>query len=143
MGTVFKVAKNKLGLNQNREEVAAFMHPAVKASDIVIPVIDWDKESFRPTWINCEKADPIPSGYFENKYGMRLPAILAFAADGKTGMNDLVDKLGKLLRDAPNIDPSDLFGAGNWGIYKGNPVIIDLGISHTPTYDISVLDKSS
>lgn len=54
--TVLKVAKNTKGLAQNEAELDILNDGYVGKLDIVIPLVDYDKENPQPTWIQTELA---------------------------------------------------------------------------------------
>lgn len=57
--TVLKIAKNKKGIAQNEAEVDILNDGYLGKLDIVIPLIDYDKQNPTPTWIQTEKANKI------------------------------------------------------------------------------------
>ena len=57
--TVLKVAKNLKGLAQNEAEIQILDDYVIGQSDIVIPLIDYDKENKRPVWLQTEMASKI------------------------------------------------------------------------------------
>lgn len=57
--TVLKVAKNLKGLAQNEAEIQVLDDWVIGKSDIVIPLIDYDKENKRPVWLQTEMANKI------------------------------------------------------------------------------------
>jgi hypothetical protein len=60
--TVLKVAKNRKGLAQNREEASILDDGYLGQLDIVIPLIDYDTESGQEvSWIHTEMAQPVKS----------------------------------------------------------------------------------
>ena len=57
--TVLKVAKNLKGLAQNEAELQILNDYVIGQSDIVIPLIDYDKDNKRPVWLQTELASQI------------------------------------------------------------------------------------
>lgn len=57
--TVLKVAKNLKGLAQNEAEIQVLDDYVIGQSDIVIPLIDYDKDNKRPVWLQTELANQI------------------------------------------------------------------------------------
>lgn len=57
--TVLKVAKNKKGMAQNEAEVEILKDGYLGRLDIVIPLIDYDKQNPIPTWLQTEKANKV------------------------------------------------------------------------------------
>ena len=57
--TVLKIAKNGKGLAQNEAEVDILADGYTGKLDIVIPIVDYDKENPQPTWIQTELAKKV------------------------------------------------------------------------------------
>ena len=57
--TVLKIAKNNKGTAQNEAEVDILTDGYTGKLDIVIPIIDYDKENNIPTWIQTELAKKV------------------------------------------------------------------------------------
>ena len=57
--TVLKVAKNAKGMAQNEAEVDILADGYTGKLDIVIPIVDYDKENPQPTWIQTELAKKV------------------------------------------------------------------------------------
>lgn len=57
--TVLKVAKNLKGLAQNEAELEILNDYVLGQSEIVIPLIDYDKANKRPVWIQTELASKV------------------------------------------------------------------------------------
>lgn len=57
--TVLKVAKNNKGMAQNEAELEVLDDGYLGRLDIVIPLVDYDKENPTPTWIQTEKANKV------------------------------------------------------------------------------------
>jgi hypothetical protein len=57
--TVLKVAKNAKGMAQNEAEVDILTDGYTGKLDIVIPIVDYDKENPQPTWIQTELAKKV------------------------------------------------------------------------------------
>jgi len=57
--TVLKVAKNLKGLAQNEAEINILDDYVIGRSEIVIPLIDYDKDNKRPVWLQTELANQI------------------------------------------------------------------------------------
>jgi len=143
--TVIKVALNQgKGLSQNQEEADLLSDYYVRDSGIVIPLIDYDERNPKPTWIHTEYADKITKKQLERFFdGIPIHRIISFIEYEKTGRkdwafqplpdsihdNDSFDRLRDLLLNYTQIGSGDLTRNANWGIYKGKPVIIDLGFT--------------
>lgn len=143
--TVLKVALNQgKGLAQNQEESDLLSDYYVKDSGIVIPLIDYDERNQKPTWIHTEYADKITKKQLERFFdGVPIHHVIAHIEYDKTGKknwayrelpdsihdNDSFGRLRDLLLNYTQIGSGDLISKSNWGIYKGKPVIIDLGFT--------------
>lgn len=149
--TVLKIAKNKKGLAQNEQEQMMFHTAKVLGAEgiVTVPMIDYDEENDQPTWIHVEYARKLKneqefkqlSGFdmrkliyyaAKNSYNRSLPMAhrMEFEEDwvGKVWTEDtfayeFVSFVGNTGLHLP-----DLFAPHNWGVYKNNPVIIDLGL---------------
>lgn len=150
--TVLKVAKNNKGLAQNEQEVG-MLHTAevLGASGIVtVPMIDYDETGNQPSWIHVEYARKLKSEKeFERLTGFDMRQLISYAAqisanrsypaarnmkfdkewtekvwEEDSFANEFVSFVGNTELHLP-----DLFRYSNWGVYRNNPVIIDLGLS--------------
>jgi len=140
--TVLKIAKNAKGMAQNSEEATALEDWYLSKLKITIPLIDYDESSDNPTWIHTEFTTKAKEADFKKATGGTLQQFIEYC----------VGQSGRDLRGRPlpkNIDPeselvqsfTDYVGnythhpwreytsLRNWGIYQGNPVIIDIGLS--------------
>lgn len=145
--TVLKIAKNKKGLAQNFQETQMFGTAEVLGASgtVVVPMIDHDETGEDPSWIHVEYARKLKSEQeFERMTGYKLTDLLDFAAQqfGNRSVKrkfheDWIDKLWEenswtyeFLNFIGNTDIHlpDLYRASNWGVFKNNPVIIDLGL---------------
>lgn len=149
--TVLKVAKNTKGMAQNEQEVGMFRSAeALGASGtVVVPMIDYDESSSKPTWIHVEYAPVLKSTkQFEQLTGYNLEDAINYIAELTANrslpfahqdtnkdfdsdeawedeyMYNLFSFIGNTEINLP-----DLLRPANWGVYKNKPVIIDLGIS--------------
>lgn len=139
--TILKLAKNPKGMAQNEAEVQALGDWYLKNLGITIPMIDYDEKNERPTWIHVEKAQKAKDSDFKRACGGSLRDLMTFACQS-------AGKKGFFGGDANKVDPdsdlamgmSDYVGSydvplgdlgrlANWGIYKGEPVLIDVGLS--------------
>ena len=57
--TVLKIAKNRKGLAQNQAEADILDDGYLGKLDIVIPLVDYDKTTHEPVWIQTEKANKV------------------------------------------------------------------------------------
>ena len=148
--TVLKIAKNKKGLAQNDYETQMFNDYYVTGLGITIPMIDHDEENDPPRWIHTEKAEKIhPATFKKLMFGMDSYGLQQYiewatgrASDGLTPeqeklfneivndeekyevLHSLVDLVGNY-----GLPIGDFTRAANWGMYKGQPVILDVGLS--------------
>lgn len=153
--TALKVAINEAGVAQNKAESEMLLTPWVQNSGMVIPIIPegFDKNNPEPTWIHCELAQPFldqdEEDWFVNvrfiAYWLTNPekhdtilknmkstwsmkyseAQIAKKIDIFSQYVDFVLKLSKEF----DLKVNDLRYTENWGMYKGKPVIIDLGFT--------------
>lgn len=147
--TVLKIAKNKKGIAQNDYETQMFSDWFVTGLDITIPMIDHDEENDTPTWLHVEKAEKMKPSQFKQFFdGMgasdmmdcvnylvgKEPSRYHISDEKKERYNELyeeneyiislVDLIGNY-----DISPGDFNYLANWGVYKNQPVIIDIGAS--------------
>jgi hypothetical protein len=147
--TVLKIAKNKKGLSQNEHEAGMFSDYYLKGLGVTIPMIDYDEDSITPSWIHTEFAAKAKPSDFIRATGLALHDLIRYAMMGcgkerpngdqekawyqewqeKLDENELASGLIDLL-GSYDIPVNDFKAIGNWGIYDGGPVIIDLGLSH-------------
>lgn len=148
--TALKIAKNQKGIAQNVQEILYLNDKNIKKLNITIPLIDYDTTSDKANWLHTEKADKIYDSDFEKEIGLPLrDAILYINRDinppklslgsklqGRRGEkikkdSPIVKAIYKLLTDFPEIGHGDLARIQNWGMYKGRPVILDIGYDST------------
>jgi len=139
--TILKVAVNSKGIKQNQEETQLLDDYYIENLGITIPMIDHDEDNGdRITWIHTEFAEKITQKQLEKFFGgidmFRVTAYL----DSQTGKsrnmygdipeeiveNEYFQKLQDLIISF-DLPAEDLARKANWGIYQGEPVIIDLG----------------
>lgn len=148
--TILKIAKNKKGLAQNDFESQMFNDYYVTGLGITIPMIDHDEENDPPTWIHTEKAEKIHANSFKKVFGLDAWTFQKYiewatgqnryslSAEDEELFNEIVNNEDKyeLLHDLTDLAGNyglpigDFARAANWGMYKGHPVIIDLGLTH-------------
>lgn len=138
--TALKIAINNRGIVQNREEANFLEDSYYSRSSIVVPMIDYDvKSGNRVNWIHTEYAKRITKSQLNRFFGHDIGEILHFLEYQKTGRspfrielpehvfeNEYYAELEDLIMNS-QIEIGDLMRQANWGIYKGGPVIIDLG----------------
>lgn len=141
--TILKVAMNRKGAAQNEAEAQLMDDWYLKNIGIVIPVIDYDEESSYPTWIHMEYATKLSQKQLERFFGDVPMAIITSYLDAMQGRNrflvaDIPDELHEnkyyqALQDLVlnfGIPAADFARAANWGLYKGDPVIVDIGFTN-------------
>lgn len=159
--TVLKIAKNNKGLAQNQAEADILDDGYLGKLDIVIPLVDYDKTSREPVWIQTEKANKVsrvklakmlhaggkwPMTNFlyavENKLGSRqkyMPSLDDIKKDmldsGSTeqDIEIFMDYVDQVavLVSSSSLLAGDFGNPANWGEYQGRPVIIDLGYTES------------
>jgi hypothetical protein len=152
--TVLKIAKNRKGLAQNQAEADILDDGYIGKLDIVIPLIDYDKTTREPVWIQTELAQKVSEsalckllkcknltqfvGYTNYLIGGKnghmwktAPTVLAnsgFSEQDIETFKEYASELGDLVSSSGALIV-DFQHAGNWGIYNGRPVIIDVGFT--------------
>ena len=140
--TVLKIAKNRKGMMQNYEEARILSDGYMQGNSSVIPIIDYDETNSYPTWIHTEYADKIKQSQLKNHFGgVSLEDIMRYLAC-QAGMirgycpdipddiheNETFQDLHDMVMNF-NINPMDFTRKANWGLYKGTPVVIDIGFT--------------
>lgn len=140
--TVLKIAKNKKGLAQNEYEAQTLSEYMIKDTGLFIPIIDYDEEHEPPLWLHTEKAEKIKPTQFKKFFGVdhnTLDFVLQYGTGnhkyGSTeGFDELIEN-NEMLYDLVQIvgnygmPTGDFSRLANWGIFKGRPVVIDVGLS--------------
>lgn len=144
--TVLKIAKNKKGMAQNEFESQILDDYFIEGYKITIPLIDYDKKNSKPTWIQTEFAQKAKPNDFVKECGMSLDELMQYVKyeTGKDRYefanikqedidslyeNRLFDGLVNIIGNYDNIPSGDFERISNWGVYQGNLVIIDMGLS--------------
>ena len=145
--TVLKIAKNKKGIAQNEYESQMLEDYYVKDLEIAIPMIDYDEENDQPTWIHTEFAEKMKPTQFKKFFSGishdEIEGIIkhftgkshgSVSPEREQQLNDIYEDneyLNSLIDLAGNYDipTGDFTRLANWGVYKGRPVIIDMGLS--------------
>jgi len=153
--TVLKIAKNKKGLAQNDYESQMFNDHYVTGLGITIPMIDHDEENDPPVWIHTEKAERIHANSFKKVFGLDPHTFQRYiewaTGQNRYGLNEKDEELFNVIvndEDKYELlhDLTDLVGnyglpigdfarAANWGMYKGHPVLLDVGLT-TEVFDL-------
>jgi hypothetical protein len=142
--TVLKIALNSKGMLQNSEEINFLDDHYIAQLGIVIPLIDYDTENNSPTWIHTEFAEKISQKQLEKYFGVEYMQTVMDFLNYQTGRskrkpshvpeelhdNEYFQALQDLIVNF-GIPADDLARKANWGLYKGKPVIIDLGWTDT------------
>jgi hypothetical protein len=156
--TVLKIAKNKKGIAQNVVELNFYDDRIIREYGLFVPLIDHDKNNRNPTWLHFEKAEQMTPKMFRNFFGVDAinltNAMIKYTKGRKlseieqsvienSNTNEYIYKFMSYIGD---YDPSDAVASDyrnikNWGIYQGNPVIIDAGLDdevHEKYYNTSI-----
>ena len=146
--TVLKVAHNAKGIAQNAAEIDILDDGYFKTSGILIPLIDYDTANTSPVWIHTEKASKATEKQLCTlmKCG-KLQWLVNAAIATESGRGDPHEYDEEILKMYGGTDTffeySDMLAelagvqlnlrdfstAANWGIYKGSPVVIDVGFT--------------
>jgi hypothetical protein len=140
--TILKIAMNKKGLAQNDYESSILNDYTLT---IAIPMIDYDEENDPPTWIHTEKAEKMKPTQFKKFFNGLTPDEMMHVVrfmTGKEGIkvsseveeryneiyedNETISELVSVIGNY-DISPHEFSMLSNWGIYKGEPVLIDVG----------------
>jgi hypothetical protein len=153
--TVLKVAKNQKGLSQNSVEADILSDGYASQLGILIPIIDYDTQNREPTWVHTELAQKATEKQLCNLIGCENLAQLVNMAYALMGtkkyvgkyqdyikrfedmgyseekIEHLVDYVNTLvdLSNSFDVELGDFQRKANWGLYKGKPVIIDVGFN--------------
>ena len=155
--TILKIAKNKKGLAQNEVESKMLSDGYIEKMELTIPLIDYDTTNIQPLWIHTEKANKVTEmklckllhcdnlfqllQMVKSKY--KNSSLYAYYYNELKELNtkeeleeleELVDNLYTLSKDF-DIALDDLQKTNSWGLYKGKPVIIDIGLT-MEVYDL-------
>lgn len=139
--TVLKVVLNNKGLAQNQEEAALLSDWYIQNIGNVIPLIDYDERNSRPTWIHTEYATKITQKQLERYFGNipmyqitsyldKMSGKSRFRGTAELPEHVLENENFQMLQDLVlnfSMPAGDLARKANWSMYKGRPVIIDLG----------------
>jgi hypothetical protein len=137
--TVLKIAKNRKGMAQNEAEVQMLEDWYLKDLGLFIPMIDYDEQGNQPTWIHTELAQKAKESDFVNQCGGTVTDLISWATRQHNprqhgyGNPDAIDPESELAQKfndfvgnfRPNV--ADYNNVANWGLYKGELVIIDAG----------------
>jgi len=156
--TALKIAKNRKGLAQNEAELEIVTDGYAKGMGIIIPVIDWDKENDPPRWLQFEMANKAtekqlcslmkctslydlclladimtgatkdPTGREADKIMQRIKDAGYVSQEDEDTFYEYANQLGELANSF-SIQVQDFNTHKNWGIYKGKPVVIDIGFT--------------
>jgi len=153
--TVLKVAKNQKGLSQNSVEADILSDGYASQLGILIPIIDYDTQNREPTWVHTELAQKATEKQLCNLIGCENLSQLVNMAYALMGtkkyvgkyqdyikrfedmgyseekIEHLVDYVNTLvdLSNSFDVELGDFQRKANWGLYKGKPVIIDVGFN--------------
>lgn len=146
--TVLKVAMNYKGMKQNEAEAELLNDWYLKGLKVTIPMIDYDERSNMPTWIHTEFAQKANRSvlrkflagtdvsdvvlYLVSQFGARHYRSIELPP--ATLETDLFQALEEIAGNYGSTMVEDLGRPANWGIYKGKPVIIDVGFTDNTRY---------
>lgn len=153
--TVLKIAKNQKGLAQNSVEADILSDGYASQLGILIPLIDYDEQNREPSWIHTEMATKASEKQLCQIMGcdnLSQLVNMAWAITGKKKyvgnyesyathlrqrgvseeqidrMTDYANTLADLNSNF-DVELGDFARAANWGMYKGKPVIVDVGFN--------------
>ena len=152
--TVLKIAKNTRGLGQNSAEASILSDGYARQMGILIPLIDYDKQNPEPTWIQTELAQRVSKkqlcaimkcdnlvqltamaraikgvGKYQQNYADFVKSRLTHKSEQDIEtMTEYANKLADLDSQF-DVRLGDLSREANWGIYQGEPVVIDVGFT--------------
>lgn len=153
--TVLKIAKNAKGLAQNSVEADILSDGYASQLGILIPLIDYDEQNREPSWIHTEMATKASEKQLCQIMGcdnLSQLVNMAWAITGKKKyvgnyesyathlrqrgvseeqidrMTDYANTLADLNSNF-DVELGDFARAANWGMYKGKPVIVDVGFN--------------
>jgi len=153
--TVLKIAKNQKGLAQNSVEADILSDGYASQIGILIPIIDYDTQNREPTWVHTEIAQKATEKQLCNimrcgnlselvrmawsitgkkkYYGSHQNYIDDLKKYGKSEedietMTEYANKLADLNSNF-DVELGDFSRAANWGLYNGQPIIIDVGFN--------------
>lgn len=155
--TILKIARNKKGLAQNEVESKMLSDGYIEKMELTIPLIDYDTTNIQPLWIHTEKADKVTEKklckllHCDNLFQLiqmvkskyKHSSLYAQYYNELKEINTeeeledlvvLVDNLYSLSNEF-DIALGDLQKTNSWGLYKGKPVIIDIGLT-MEVYDL-------
>ena len=153
--TVLKVAHNAKGMAQNGAEASVLDDGYIESIGITIPLIDYDEEHNPPVWIHTEKAAKVREkqlcsimkcgtlfnliklarinvGELNFSYSQTLDDIrqqYKLSDDDVETLEEYVNLVSDLANSNNDLLLVDFMFAGNWGLYNGNPVIVDVGFT--------------
>jgi len=156
--TVLKIAFNKKGMAQNEAEAAILDDYYAQGLDILIPLIDYDEDHDQPVWIHTEMAKKttpkqlcqlmkcpslhvliqhanlIVHGKNASTFQQMLRDTYKLSDDDIETFMEYSDKLTD-LSNSFDVNLNDFTRAANWGLYNGNPVLLDIGFTHSVASD--------
>jgi hypothetical protein len=152
--TVLKVAKNQKGLAQNSVEADILRDGYASQLGIMIPLIDFDTQNKEPVWIHTEMAQKANDKQLcaimrceslmwlitfataiagKSRFLKAQDCIDTMADEGKSQEDiDICTEYANKLADLTSsfdIELGDFTNPRNWGLYQGQPVVIDVGLT--------------
>lgn len=144
--SVIKIAKNPKGVSQNVQEIKYLSDKKMIALNILIPLLDYDKENHKARWVQTALASKIKDSFFEQESGLPLKELVLYTYRKTHGLEDsntekwatqinekseIVKNLSRLFFNNKDIEYGDLTRIDNWGLYNGSAVILDIGLDST------------
>lgn len=155
--TILKIAKKEKGLAQNEVESTMLSDSYIQHMELTIPIIDYDTVNDKPLWIHTEKAGKITEKKLckllhcdslsqliymvKSKYKNSDLYMFFYNKLKETNTEEELDQLEELVDNLFSLSKhfdialGDFQKANSWGLYKGKPVIIDIGLS-MPVYEL-------
>jgi len=152
--TVLKIAKNQKGLAQNEVEASVLSDGYASQLGILIPIIDYDNQGLKPTWIHTEMAQKatekqlcaimkckdlwqlvdLANGIIgKNRWMTYQEVVNTMRQQGRSDQDiETATEYANILVDLNNsfdIQLGDFTRKANWGLFQGKPVIIDVGFN--------------
>ncbi len=152
--TVLKIAKNQKGLAQNSVEADILSDGYASQIGIMIPIIDYDEQNREPTWIHTElatkanerqlcnlmKCNSLGSlvryanaiaGKYRNVTAQSYQEEMINGGKSEQDIEIMTEYANKLadLANSFDVELADFGRAANWGIYNGQPVVVDAGFN--------------
>ena len=141
--TALKINLNRKGVAQTEVEVSMLEDYYVRGIGITVPLIDYDTANPSPQWIHTEFAEKITKRELARHFGgVSVDVLIHYFRTVRGELRGNIPNLPDHVHDNENfqalqdlalnftqISLGDLERKANWGLYRGSPVIIDLGLT--------------